>query len=444
MLRLIKSMSKWAHHVRNTLWLLSDKGLALFVGFFVTAYVARIYGPEDFGLYSYCLALVSIFSVAGHAGLNALVVKRLVDKNSDKSVIMGTSIAIKACGFSVGLVCLLLYAFYPGVHTSLETSLIGILCLSLLIQPGLVLDFWFQAQYAARYQAISKHCGLLMASAVKLFATSMGASILWIAGATVLQSLVVVVCLVSFYFVTKSTDIGRWRFDTAEAKSLAKKGGVVFLGTFFATVYLKIDQVMLKTFVGSGDVGVYAVAATISEAIYFIPIAITAALFPRLVELRDEDLSKYKKRTQQLLDGLAMLATVIALVVTFVAAPLILLIFGDEYSEAAKLLAVHIWASVFIFMRSVFSKWIIAEDLLRFSIITHGAGAVINVVMNSLLIPSMGAMGAAIATLVSYAMASYLVLMAFPSTRPMFFMMSLALFSPVRYGPRLRNIAGGL
>ena len=435
-----RAMSQWAHHIKNTLWLLSEKGLALFVGFFVTAYVARVYGPDQFGLYSYCLSLVAIFSVPGHAGLNALVVKRLIENDADKSVIMGTSITIKAMGFFVGLVCLLGYGFYPGVHSSFERSVLGLLCLSLIVQPGLVLDFWFQAHYAMRYQAISKHLGLLMASVVKVLAASMGASILWIAGATALQSAVVVISLVCFYFMTARSQVSAWKFDVLEAKLLVQKGSLVFLGTFFAAIYLKIDQVMLKTLVGDGEVGVYAVAATISEAIYFIPVAITAAVFPRLIELRNDDPVSYERRTQQLLDGLAALALLIAVGVTLISSPLVSLVFGEEYKEASKLLAVHVWASVFIFMRSVFSKWIVAEDLLRFSIITHGAGALINVLANSLLIPEMGAMGAAVATLLSYAMASYLSLVLFPSTRAMFYMMTLAILSPFRYVPRLREL----
>ena len=67
-------MKGWARHIKNALWLLSDRGLALVLGFFVSAYVARVYGPETFGIYSYGLALVYLFAVPGHAGLNALVV----------------------------------------------------------------------------------------------------------------------------------------------------------------------------------------------------------------------------------------------------------------------------------------------------------------------------------------------------------------------------------
>ena len=434
-------MEGWARHIKNALWLLSDRGLALVLGFFVSAYVARVYGPEMFGIYSYGLALVYLFAVPGHAGLNALVVKRLVEAETEKSVIMGTSLVIKGLGFLVGIMLLLGFSFFPGMHTPTEQTLLVIMCFSLLIQPGYVLDFWFQANYQARYQALSKQIALVAASGMKVAAAAMGASILWIAGATVIQALMSVVFLIVFYLGTTPGHRQRWRFDSDEAVSLLKQGGVVFLGTFFAAIYLKVDQIMLKMVKGDAEVGVYAVAATVSEAFYFIPVAITAAIFPRLIELRSENSKTYKYRTQQLLDGMAALALLLAVFITLVAAPLISTVFGPQYSGAALILSIHIWAAVFIFMRAVFSKWIIAEGLIWFSVITQGTGAVVNVALNALLIPSMGALGAALATLLSYAAASYFALAFFASTRGMFFMMTLALLAPFRYLSRRPKIS---
>ena len=66
-----------------------------------------------------------------------------------------------------------------------------------------------------------------------------------------------------FLLSTTRPGLSRWRFDIVEAKSLAKKVAGVSR-YFFTTIYLKIDQVMLKILIGDGAVGVYAVAATIS------------------------------------------------------------------------------------------------------------------------------------------------------------------------------------
>ncbi len=122
----------------------------------------------------------------------------------------------------------------------------------------------------------------------------------------------------------------------------------------------------------------------------------------------------------------------------WLAAPLVSALFGAEYAAAAPVLALHIWAGVFIFMRALLSRWLVAEDLLRFSLVTHLAGAVINVVGNLILIPRHGPLGAAIATVVSYAVASWLALFASAATRPMAWKMARALLLPLRW----RALAG--
>jgi O-antigen/teichoic acid export membrane protein len=108
-------------------------------------------------------------------------------------------------------------------------------------------------------------------------------------------------------------------------------------------------------------------------------------------------------------------------------------IFGSEVAGSAAILTVHIWASIFIFMRAVFSRWLIAEDLPRFSLATHVAGAVMNIALNLWWIPSYGALGAAYATLVSYSFASWITLYLHPRTRPIAHMMARSLCLPVRW-----------
>jgi PST family polysaccharide transporter len=87
-------------------------------------------------------------------------------------------------------------------------------------------------------------------------------------------------------------------------------------------------------------------------------------------------------------------------------------------------------------MRALVSKWLIAEHLLKFSLISHGLGAVINITANYLLIPSFGGVGAAYATVLSYAVASYLTFWLHPSTIPIAKIMSRSLILPLTLGKR--------
>ena len=138
-------------------------------------------------------------------------------------------------------------------------------------------------------------------------------------------------------------------------------------------------------------------------------------------------------KLQKLYSFLLWLAVGVAILVTVSASPVITLLYGSNYLEAADVLTVHIWSGLFIFMRAALSKWFIIEDLLIFSLVTHSLGAIINILANLLLIPASGMMGAAIATLISYATASYLALFLHPKTLVAARMMTLAVLFPLKY-----------
>ena len=93
-------------------------------------------------------------------------------------------------------------------------------------------------------------------------------------------------------------------------------------------------------------------------------------------------------------------------------------------------------------MRAAFSKWLIAERLLLFSLVSQGAGAILNIALNLVLIPAWGGVGSAWATVISYAAASYLVLLLFARTRPAGAMMTRTVSAPWRYW-KAREVAHG-
>jgi PST family polysaccharide transporter len=92
---------------------------------------------------------------------------------------------------------------------------------------------------------------------------------------------------------------------------------------------------------------------------------------------------------------------------TFLSKNIILLMFGNGFIEAGSILSVHIWASVFVFMGVATSPWFIAEGLNNVSLGKTVLGAILNVILNFLLIPQYSGLGAAIATISSQAAAAF-------------------------------------
>jgi len=172
------------------------------------------------------------------------------------------------------------------------------------------------------------------------------------------------------------------------------------------SVYMRIDQVMIKEMLNDAAVGQYAAAVKISEAWYFIPIAITSSLFPAIVEVRARSRELYMLKLQQLYRLMIWLSIIVASAVAFLSDVIVFYLFGGAYSLASNVLVVHIWTGIFVFLGVAFSKFLIAENLGKKALYRTVFGAASNVLLNYLLIPAYGIMGAACATLIAQAMAN--------------------------------------
>jgi O-antigen/teichoic acid export membrane protein len=433
----ISKLQRFKKYLANSGWILADRAFALLFSFIGTVLVARHLGTADFGALSYALAMVGIFGAVGHVGLDALVIRDIVRYPNHQVETLGTSFALKFLGMLLAYGLLFSYAFLFESDDLKRLSMICLAGLLLLFKPFVVIDFWFQAHFKAKYGAIARATsGLCMLVIIVFFVFFGSVSVVYFVSANIAE--VVLVALLLIYFAEKKLTITlrSWRFDRERAYALIRQGGLVYLGSILAMVYLKVDIVMLRWLSDSDQVGHYAVAAKLSEAWYVIPAAIVTSIFPRLIELSRENTEAFRYRFQQLLDLLFASGFFVALFVTLAASILVNLIFGADYAGSVSILTIHVWAAVFIFMRAAFSKWILIEDMYYLSLFTQGLGALANVILNAVLIPQYGGIGAAYATLISYALASYFALLFFGRTRPIFWQMSLALLAPVRYPVR--------
>jgi PST family polysaccharide transporter len=196
-------------------------------------------------------------------------------------------------------------------------------------------------------------------------------------------------------------------------------------------VYMRLDMVMLKMMKGDLAVGLYAAATRVSEVWYFIPLAIVSSVSPAIMRAKD-DQELFYSRNRRLFALMTLTACAIGSVVALASHAIIRILYSSSYSGAAPVLAVHIWASVFVFLGVAQSPWDITRNLLKLSLYRTIAGAVINVVMNLYLIPRYAAMGAAIATVVSYAVSGVFANVFSARTRPIFFM-QMKSFIPQRF-----------
>ncbi|MCC5888290.1 MAG: flippase [Gammaproteobacteria bacterium] len=428
-----KTYHRLQRYLTNSYWLMGEKLVGAGLGFIATVLVARYLGPEQYGTLAYALSLVSIFAAAGHMGLHGLVVRDLVKDPDGRNEILGTTSALKFLGMTTGYVTLIIYATAYEGFGSVEFNLIIIGGASLLFRASNVIEFWFQAFVQAKYSVIANLTAHALSTAFRITLVLLGSSLVYFATAQLIHSILAAFLLLLMYRLNSVIKLSKWRFNWSRARELLRQGWVIYLGSIFAVIYLKVDQVMLRWFTDAKEVGQYAAAAQLSEAWYFLPTVIVASFFPRLIALSSESPDRFHHRLQQLFDALFMMGLVVAIAMTLAAPHLINLLYGPEFSQSAEILVIHTWAAIFIFMRAALSRWILIENALYFSLVTQGLGALANLALNYYLIPVYGGPGAAWATLLSYSVASYVSLAFYRRTRVVFWQMSLAMLAPIRY-----------
>jgi PST family polysaccharide transporter len=139
---------------------------------------------------------------------------------------------------------------------------------------------------------------------------------------------------------------------------------------------------------------------------------------------------------------LALLSYIIIIPMALVAEPLVSLVFGAEYVESGSILQVHIWAFLFVSLGTGRGKWLVTENLTRFSMITAILGAIVNLGLNYVLIPEYTGTGAAWATLMSQVVAVFFSCLFWRPLHGVFRQMGKALFVPFRIRSVIRNHLG--
>lgn len=419
----------------NTSWLIAEKLLTMVVSFGVTIVLARELGPGSFGSLNFLLAVVALVGPLTSLGLNSIVTREVINLPESSSKIMTTTAILRFGGGIIGaLICVLIVSLAMELSKE-DTFLIIVLAACSTFNAFQVIEFWFQSKIHIRPIAIVRFIVFLVFSGLKIGAVFIYGTLMSV---TIVYAIEFILLGLAFLLVYRlnGQSINLAEFDFSYGLKLLKQSFWLILSGVAAVIYLKIDQVMLADMASREEVGIYSVAVRLSEVWYFFATAFVASIFPPLLKLRKDNNQKYLKRLQQCCDILFGISVAVAIVVSMFAELIIEQFFGFDYIASVPVLMVHIWAGVFVFMRALVSKWILAEGLLHFSLISQGIGAVVNVGVNIALIPQYGAMGAAVATVISYIFAGYLAFFLTRKSRPIAKIISGSLAVPFMFYPR--------
>ncbi len=379
--------------------------MRLLSGLVVGVWVARYLGPEDFGILNYALSFVGLFLTLSTLGLDGIVIRELLQKPDQRNQIIGTGFILKLAGAFVVMMILVL-ALWQSQSPYQEQFMILAIGASVLFQSFNVIDYQFQSAVRSKFVVMASLGSLVVSSALKILLILLEFPLIYFGTVFLIEAFVLAAGLI-FFYLKQGFRPGDWRFRMKTAKMLLKDSWPLILSGLVITLYMKIDQIMIKSMLNNEAVGQYAAAVRLSEIWYFIPIVIANSLFPSIVNSKKVSQELYYHRLQKLYSLMVLISVVIAIPITFGSDALVEFLYGPAYSDASIVLMIHIWSAVFIFLLHASGKWLVNENYTMNAFYRNLAGAVLNILLNLYLIPVMGIIGSAIATLVSYAIAGF-------------------------------------
>jgi polysaccharide transporter, PST family len=414
--------------VGNTLWQVTDKVLRLIFNLVVGVWITRYLGPERFGLLNYAIAFVALFAFLADVGLQTVLVRDLVRRPAERSELLASALALRLMGTGIA-VCLSVVSIWlmrpdaPGI-----VPVAFVIAVGMWAQAFDIFEYDFQARMTPKPVVAVRVTTLVVFSIVKISLILLGAQLIWFAAATTGELALAAL----LFYIRARRAAPPFRFSAARTRtmgSLLSASWPLAISALSVIFYMRIDQVMLGQMLGDRPVGIFSAAVRLSESWYFIPMAMLSAVAPALTAAHLQSEDAYRQRLLRVMRVMFWSAVVFAGAITACARPLILALYGSDFSGAATVLSVHAWAGLFVSLGLASGPWFVNAGLFKLRMFYTIAGALANIGINIYMIPRYGAVGCAVATLASYCLAAFLLNAVTTASRPAFFLQVRSIFN---------------
>jgi O-antigen/teichoic acid export membrane protein len=400
-------IQRFRKYAENAFWLMAEKGFALAAGMIVGIYVARYLRPEAFGLLNYSISFVGIFSALSTIGLEQIIVRELAKHPERKEELLGTGVVLRLIGSVVLIVVMGIFMLFMR-QESFTTILIFIIASAEIFKCFEVINYFYQSQVKSKHVVRTQMFINLAVSLAKIGMVLLHFSLVWFA---VIVAINAALNAIGFIFTYSRTSgrLREWNFRKTLAWSLLRETWPLALYGIALNIQARIDQVMLGNLLNNYEVGQYSVALKFIEVFGFVPMVLMSTFTPAVSKAKaiSEDLYEARLINFYRLMFAAFLA--MAIPIYFFSEQVITWLYGPEYQAAGFLLSLFALRLFFSNMGVGKSIYIVNESMFTYSLLTVIIGATSNIMLNFVLIPLYGTIGAIVASMISFTISIFIV-----------------------------------
>lgn len=364
----------------------------------------RILGPTEVGRYTWAVLVVGYFDILVNFGLGVLLTRDLARDPASVNRYLGTAVAARIGLSVIALVAAALIAgplagplaLTPAMSVALVLLTTGIAISNVSGLATAVFNAREQMEYPAYIGTLTTILKVVAGVAV----LTLGYGIVGLAAVSIAVNLLTGLAMVLLLV----TVLGRPSpsFDPSLAGGLFGASYPLMLNNLLATLFFRIDGLILRSMWGDTVLGWYGAAYKFIDGLNVIPSQFTLALFPVFSRASSAGTANLTAGVELALKALLAIAMPLAVGTSLLAEPLVRLIAGDEYvPHSVVALQVLIWFLPFSFINGLLQYVLIAADQQRFITKSFVLAAGFNLGANLLLIPHWSYVGAAAITIAS-------------------------------------------
>lgn len=382
---------------QNAGWLIGGKVAQMLLSLIVGILTARYLGPSNYGLIGYGTAYMAFFMSLCTLGINSLLVKEFVDNPNGSGMVIGTTLVLKFIASTISFLLILLITFFVD-YGEYNTILIVFLCnLGLVFHILETFNYWFQSRLQSKVTAIVTFIAYFATSLYKIVLLLFNADVYLFALASSVDYVVLGLLLWRSY---KKHGGQQLFFSREYAKGLLSRSIHFIFPGLMVAIYAQTDKFMLKQMMSTEAIGFYTTAQILGGMWTFVLSAIIDSLYPGIMNSYKNN-SGFEEKNMILYRIVFYLSIIVSTLICLFARPIIGILYGEAYLSAVLPLQIVTWLTGFSFLGVARNAWIVCKNMQKHLIIIYVSAAIFNVFFNYLLIPTYGASGAAIASVVT-------------------------------------------
>jgi len=404
---------------KNTFWLAVAEGISRLFGFILIIYVARILGTTEFGKFTFALAFVSLFVIFSDFGLSSITTREL-SREKEKEKEFSSIFSLKIL-LSLGTLIIMLVGALFITPDSIIQKVIRILAIYIIVSNfSEIIYAFFRARQQMQYEAWAKILQAIVVTGAGFFVILNFPSVRNLSYSYLLASLIALIfILISFHLKVFPLKISWQKSIWRRILAMSWPLGFVIL---FTAIYNQIDSVMMGYWGQIAQTGWYNAAYKIVN-VGLIPMAlISQSFFPALSLAFKESKERLQKVWNYQMESMIFLAIPLVIGGITLAPRIIDFIYDPSYFPSILAFQILIVMAGIVFLYNTLQQALIVSNQQKKLFWTTLSGAIINVILNLILIPKYSLYGAAVATVITQLLIFFLLIrftLKFTSIRPL-------------------------